>query len=100
MSETKGPAAHFFVNGIVAARDKMPYIQLSNEHGIHAQLTIAQARQVAADILQMAARTEADALLLKFVEVRKLPEQMGGELMMMFRDFRAELDQAETERIP
>lgn len=100
MSETKGPAAHFFVNGIVAARDKMPYIQLSNEHGIHAQLSIAQARQVAADILQMAARTEADAMILKFFDKRQFPDGAGAQLMTEFRDFRAELDQAETERIP
>jgi flagellar biosynthesis regulator FlbT len=96
---TDPPAEHFFVNGIVAARDKMPYIQFSNERGMIAQLTIAQARQVAADILQMSARTEADSLLLKFVAAKELPEHVGGELMTMFRDFRAELDQIDTERV-
>ena len=39
--------ADFWVNGIVAQRDKQPYIQLSNEKGMIAQLTMAQARQVA-----------------------------------------------------
>lgn len=88
----------FWVSGIVAVRDKKPYIQLSNEKGIIAQLSMSETRQVAMDMLVMAARTEADALLWKFVKARELPEQMGGELMQMFRDFRAELDAEKAER--
>ena len=93
------PADHFFVNGIVAQRDNMPYVQLSTERGIVAQLTMAQARQVAADILQMSARTEADALLLRFCEAKDL-QRLGAALMDDFRDFRAELDKDDAERTP
>jgi hypothetical protein len=93
------PAEHFFVTGIVAARDKMPYIQLANENRMVAQLTMAQAHQIALDILVMAARTEADAMLLKFFKRSNFPDGAAGHLMVMFRDFRAELDAERTERI-
>ena len=33
--------ANFFVNGVVAQRDKQPYVQLSNEKGMIAQLSMA-----------------------------------------------------------
>lgn len=98
MSEQRKPAEHFFVNGIVAQRDKQPYVQLSNEYGIAAQLNIAQARQIAADILQMAARTEADAMILKFFSISDFPEGFADALMMQFRDYRADLDKEEAER--
>lgn len=91
-------AEHFFVNGIVAQRDKMPYIQLSTENGLVVQLTIAQARQVAADILQMSARTEADAMILKFFDKQDFPPGAGAALMDQFRDFRAELDREDPTR--
>jgi len=84
--------ADFWVNGIVAVRDGKPYIQLANEKGMIAQLSMSETRQIAMDMLVMAARTEADSLLHKFVKAKGLPDQMSGELMMMFRDFRAELD--------
>jgi len=93
------PAEHFFVNGIVAARDKMPYIQLSNENGMIAQLTMAQAQQIAKDILVMATRTEADAMILKFFTRSDFPDEAAAHLMTMFRDFRAELDQEGIERV-
>ena len=93
------PAEHFFVNGIVAMRDKMPYVQLATEHGLVIQLTMAQARQVAADILQMSARAEADALLVRFCEAKDL-QKLGAVLMDDFRDFRAELDKGDTGRVP
>jgi len=35
--------ADFWVNGIVSQRDKQPYIQLSNEKGMIAHLTMSQA---------------------------------------------------------
>ena len=50
----------FWVDGIVAMRDKQPYIQLSNTEGIIAQLSLSEARQIAMDILGMAARTEME----------------------------------------
>ena len=51
----------FWVNGIVAVRDGKPYVQLSNEKGMIAQLSMSQTRQIAMDMLQMA-RAEAEAL--------------------------------------
>lgn len=88
----------FWVNGIVAVRDKMPYVQLSNEKGMIAQLTMAQTRQIAMDMLQMASRTEADAMLLKFFDKMDFPEGAAAALMQEFRDFRAELDAEKLER--
>lgn len=89
--------AEFWVNGIVSQRDRQPYIQLSNENGMISQLTMAQARQVAQDILVMASRTEADAMVLKFFNAEELPEQAGAVFMHQFRDFRAKLDDEAIE---
>ena len=86
-----------WVNGIVAVRDKMPYIQLSNEKGIIAQLSMSETRQIALDMLLMAARTEADSLLHHFCAKLGHPE-MSGALMVDFRDFRAKLDAENAER--
>lgn len=90
------PAEHFWVNGIVAQRDKEPYVQISNEHGMVAQLTMAQARQVALDILVMASRTEMDAMVLKFFSAQGFPDGAGAALMTEVRDFRARLDDEEV----
>ena len=84
--------ANFWVNGIVAMRDKKPYIQLSNEKGVIAQLSMSETRQIAMDMLAMAARTEADAMILKFFEKSEFPVGAAAALMQEFRDFRAELD--------
>lgn len=89
---------HFWVNGIVSNRDKKPYIQLSNEKGMIGQLSLGEARNVAMDILVMASRTEADAMILKFFEKMDFPEAAAGGLLVEFRDFRAELDQEVVER--
>lgn len=86
----------FWVNGIVAQRDKQPYVQLSNEKGLIAQLTMGQARQIAQDILVMCSRTEADAMLLEFFEKKQLPEA-GPVIMQEFREFRAKLDDEKIE---
>jgi|SRR5215831_7490786 len=88
--------ADFWVNGIVSNRDKQPYIQLSNEKGMIAQLSMGQARKIAMDILVMASRTEADAMLHLFLQKLGLP-QASAPLMMEFREFRAELDQEVVE---
>ncbi len=87
-----------WVNGVVAVRNHMPYIQLSNENGMIAQLTIAQAHQVARDLLVMAARTEMDAMVLKFFNAQEFPEGAGAALMMQLREFRAEQDADEAVR--
>jgi hypothetical protein len=89
--------ANLWINGVVAQRDKQPYVQISNEKGIFAQLSMAEARNVAMDILQMCARTEADAMLIKFFGEHEFPEEAGAELMRQFRDFRAKLDDEEIE---
>jgi hypothetical protein len=86
-----------WVNGIVAVRDKMPYIQLSNEKGIIAQLSMSETRQIALDMLLMAARTEADSMLHQFCAKLGHPE-MSGVMMVDFRDFRAKLDAEKAER--
>lgn len=88
----------FWVNGIVAVRDGNPYIQLSNEKGMLGQLTMSQARQVAADILNMCARTEADAMIHKFFAKLDFPKEAGAAIMQEFRNFRFELDQDKAER--
>lgn len=95
--ESTKPSEHFWVNGIVAVRDKMPYIQLSNENGLIAQLTMGQAQRIAMDILVMAARTEMDAMVLKFFNKAEFPEGAGASLMMALREFRAELDAEQVE---
>jgi len=87
--------ADFWVNGIVSNVDGLPKIQLSNENGIFAQLSMGEARSIAHNIMLMAARTEADALILNFC--RKLDsgergDQMAAVMMQEFRDFRAKID--------
>jgi hypothetical protein len=91
------PNKHLWVDGIVAARDKMPYIVLTNEHGTIAQLSIAQARQIAADIVQMAARTEADAMIWRFFHKAEFPDGAAAALMNDFREFRKENDEEGAE---
>lgn len=98
MANENEKTGHFWVNGIVAARNKKPYVQLSTEKGVMAQFSMSEARQVASDILTMAARTEADAMLLKFFDKQEFPEEAGAALMVAFRDFRAELDSEEATR--
>ena len=84
--------AHIWVGGIVANRDKQPYIQLATTSGLKAQLTISQARKIAYDILNMCGRTEADAMILKFFDKENFPSGAAAALMMDFREFRHELD--------
>lgn len=90
--------ANFWVNGIVAVRNKQPYIQLSNEKGMIGQFSVTEARSIANDIMLMAARTEADAMLIRFFEQMELGDQAAALLMNQFRDYRAELDAQKVER--
>jgi hypothetical protein len=90
--------AEFFVNGIVSQRDKEPYLQLSNEKGMIAQLTMGQARNIAMDMLVMCSRSEMDAMIRKFFDEELEHPQMADVLMMKFRDYRAKLDQEKVER--
>jgi hypothetical protein len=86
------------VGGIVALRDKQPYVVLENENGRIAQLSIADARNIAMDILQMSSRTEADAIILHFFEKSDFPDGAAIALMADFRVFRQKLDMEATER--
>lgn len=90
--------ANFWVNGIVAVRDHQPYIQLSNDKGMIAQLSMSEARQVAQDIMVMASRTEADAMIWKFFNKQGFPTGAGEAIMVEFRDYRAELDDDKAMR--
>ncbi len=87
-----------WVNGVVAVRDGKPYVQLSNEKGIIAQLSMSEARQIANDIVVMASRTEADAMIVKFFADKGLPTASLGMLLVGFRDFRHDLDMDKAER--
>lgn len=89
--------ADFWVNGIVSSRDQQPYVQLSNEKGMIAQLSMAQARKIAMDILVMSSRTEMDAMLHRFMREELENENAANHMMLCFRDYRAELDQEKVE---
>jgi hypothetical protein len=70
--------SHVLVSGVVAVRDKQPYIHISIEGAM--------------DLLQMCARTEADAMIVRFFDGNKFPDAAAMALLMDFRDFRAGLD--------
>jgi hypothetical protein len=87
---------HIFVDGIVAARNKEPYVRIT-VNGEKAQLTVAEARKIAADLHAVAARTEADAMVLRFFSKSEFPEGAGAALMMDFRYFRQMQDEKPVE---
>jgi hypothetical protein len=84
------------VEGIVARRDNQPYIKLFKDSDPIAQMSMAQARNFAHDILNMCARTEADAMIHKFFAAQHFPEDAGAALMLEFRNFRYALDSEEV----
>jgi hypothetical protein len=86
------------VDGIVAVRDKQPYLRLFANGRQVGQLSMAQARNVAMDILQMCSRTEADAMIHKFFSKQDFPEGANNALMVEFREFRKALDEEPVER--
>jgi hypothetical protein len=88
----------FWVNGIVAMRDKHPYIQLSNTEGIICQLSLPEARQIAMDIISMAARTEMDAMLVNYCAEHGSAPNLASAMLVSFRDFRVKLDAEKAER--
>ena len=90
MSEPTGIT--FWVQGIVAARDGKPYVQLADDNGLIGQFTIAETRSIAMDLLRSASYAEADAMLHGFFKKLDLPTGALGKLMMDFRDFRHDLD--------
>ncbi len=88
---------NILVSGIVAHRDKQPYLQIDID-GHLVQMTMAEARNVARDIERMCARTEADAMIHKFFAASKFPEGANSALMKDFREFRAKLDAEPVDR--
>lgn len=86
--QTEPTGINFWVQGIVSNRDKQPYVQIANGEKMIAQLTIAQARNIAQDIIVTASYAEADAMLHKFFSERDLPMEALSMLMVDFRDFR------------
>jgi hypothetical protein len=89
---------HVFVDGIVAARNLEPYVRL-NVNGEKAQLSVAEAHKVALDLVKMAARTEADAMVLKFFSDQQFPEGAGAAIMQEFRYFRQRQDDKTVEEV-
>jgi hypothetical protein len=87
---------HLFVDGIVAARDHEPYVRVVI-NGEKAQLSIAEAHKVAHDILKIAARTEADAVVLRFFSDKQFPKGAGVAIMRDFRDYRYQQDEKKVE---
>jgi hypothetical protein len=63
-----------------------------------AGMSVAQARHIAADIVQACARAEADAMIFRFFEEQEYPEGAANALMLEFRNFRRALDSELVER--
>ena len=59
---------------------------------------MSETRQIAMDMLVMAARTEADAMIHKFFAKNEFPPEASSAVMLEFREFRAELDAEKAER--
>lgn len=87
----------FWVNGIVSNRDEQPYIQLSNEKGMIAQLSMNQARQIAMDILVQASRCEMDSMVIRWFKEAIGNEQAANAALVTFREYRATLDDEKIE---
>jgi hypothetical protein len=97
-TKNSGPGdTHIFVDGIVAQRDQQPYVCLT-VNGEKAQLSVAEAHKLAKDLLVMAARTEADAMILSFFSDQKFPTGAAAALMQEFRYFRQRQDDKPVEQ--
>ena len=95
MDEPK--AIRIWVNGIVAARNNLPYVQLASDERMIAQLTTAEARSIAHDLLSAAHNAEADAMIIKFFGKLDLPNGALAAFMQEFRHFRYELEQEHVD---
>ena len=85
-------ASRIEVDGIVAVRDKKPYVRLHADGKIIAQLSMAEARDVALNLLQQCSRGEADAMIWRFFDKSDFPPEAAAALMVDFREFRLRLD--------
>lgn len=84
------------VEAAVTNPEKAPIVLLTVS-GQQAFLTVAQARKIAADIVQLASRAEADAMIYKYFDSEKFPVGAAKDLMDRFRLFRHELDTEAVE---
>jgi hypothetical protein len=97
-NEQQPPATvEVWVNGIVAVRNSQPYVQLLTSSGIMTQWTVGEARKIANDIVTMASRCEADAMMVKFFGRMEFPNGALVAIMQEFRDFRHALDMEPVE---
>lgn len=85
------------VDGIVAKRNKEPYVRLILNGNPICQMSVTEARKVASDLQLMASRTEADAMLIRFFDNENFPEGAAVALMHEFRMFRLALDEATAQ---
>lgn len=84
------------VDSIVAVRNKEPYVRLFVDDKPY-QLSMAEARKVANDIVVQCSRAEADAMILRFFNNNEFPDGAAAALMQDFRDFRLALDSERPE---
>jgi len=89
---------HFLISGLVAARDKQPYVQLLINGEMMFQWNVTEARSIAWDMLRMCSRVEADAMIFNFFNKLGIPEQALAAFMQDFRDYRHELDMMPVDR--
>jgi hypothetical protein len=91
-------AKHLFIDGIVSGQDGKPRINLSTEHGMVGQFSMAEARQIAIDILAQASRAEMDAMFLDFMKTQLgAPEEARVAALIGFREYRATLDDEQVD---
>lgn len=86
------------ISGVVSVKDKRPYLHMDYD-GHLIQLSMAEARDHAKDILTACGYAEADAMILKFFDKQHFPDGAALALMKDFRDFRAALEDEEIEKI-
>ena len=92
------PTGSIFVETLVAARNRHPYVRITDDQGHHiAQLSTRTARELAHNILNGAAAAEADAMIHRFFQKMEFPDAAVGALMHEFRAFRAELEQEDEK---
>ncbi len=87
----KPVAAGVSVESAVTKPNIEPIVVLTIE-GKRATLSVAEARKIAADIVQQAARAEADAMIYQFFGANSFPLGAAQALMLNFRLFRHALD--------
>lgn len=78
--------------------DKEPMVIILQDGKRVAILTVAQARNIAMDMLQQASRAEADSMIYQFFDKQEYPEGAAIALMGEFREFRLKLDTEWVEK--